>query len=107
MSYNFFYRDCYTRTRTVFDTRIDVCRLSLGEQALQNPTNVDIGTFFKCMELFNSQRYRNLDGTDRPELENFSYAKDFLQMTTEICLLGKKTNHKMLPEIYKCIIVYK
>ena len=48
--------------------------------------------FFQCMELLNSQFYK----TTGPTIPGFpagpavfSYAKDFIQMTTEICLTGR------------------
>lgn len=69
--------------------RFDICRLSLGEELFQIPVDPNVlQVFFQCMELVNSQPYRYAAGVNIPVPQRFSYAKDYLQMTTEICLLG-------------------
>ena len=85
------FRDCYTRTQTGFDDRLDICRISIVEELALDPNNpVWYFTFFQCLELLNSQPYiyQNVAAIPNPP-QVFSYAKDFLQVTTEICIAGR------------------
>ena len=56
-----------------------------------DPMNPDtLWVFFRCLELLNSQPYQYQNVADIPNPPQvFSYAKDFLQMTAEICYAGR------------------
>lgn len=91
------FRDCFTRTGASFDWRLDICRLSILEELNLDPNNIDTyWVFFQCLELLNSQPYRYQNVADIPNPPQvFSYAKDYLQMTIEICISGRFNSFKI------------